>query len=127
AHFHYVMMGGTLIAFLGGLFYWWPKMFGRMYHELTGQISAIIVFIGFNATFFPQFIMGARGMPRRYANYDPEYQIWHVASTLGAYLLGIGLFIAAFSLIWGLFRGRLASANPWGSATLEWQCSSPPP
>ena len=127
AHFHYVMVGGTLIAFLGAIFYWWPKMFGRMYHERLGQISAIIVTIGFNATFFPQFIMGARGMPRRYANYDPEYWPWHVASTLGAYLLGIGLVIAATALIWGLFRGRRASSNPWGSATLEWQCSSPPP
>lgn len=127
AHFHYVMMGGTLISFLGGLFYWWPKMFGRMYHEALGQISALIVFVGFNATFFPQFIMGARGMPRRYANYLPEFQAWHVASTIGAYLLGIGLLIAAVSLVWGLFRGKRAPANPWGAATLEWQCSSPPP
>lgn len=127
AHFHYVMMGGTLVAFLGGLFHWWPKMFGRMYHELLGQISAVIVFVGFNATFFPQFIMGARGMPRRYANYVPEFHAWHVASTIGAYLLGIGLVIAAISLVWGLFRGKRAPANPWGAATLEWQCSSPPP
>lgn len=127
AHFHYVMMGGTLIAFMGGLFHWWPKMFGRMYHELLGQISAVIVFVGFNATFFPQFIMGARGMPRRYANYVPEFHAWHVASTIGAYLLGIGLVIAAISLVWGLFRGKRAPANPWGAATLEWQCSSPPP
>ncbi|MDQ3330058.1 MAG: cytochrome c oxidase subunit I, partial [Planctomycetota bacterium] len=127
AHFHYVMMGGTLIAFLGALFYWWPKMFGRMYHERLGQISAVIVFLGFNATFFPQFIMGAKGMPRRYANYLPEYHAWHVASTIGAYTLGIGLVIAAIALIWGLYRGKRAPANPWGSATLEWQCSSPPP
>lgn len=127
AHFHYVMMGGTLISFLGALFYWWPKMFGRMYHERLGQISAVIVFLGFNATFFPQFIMGAKGMPRRYANYLPEYHAWHVASTIGAYMLGIGLVVAAIALVWGLYRGKRAPANPWGSATLEWQCSSPPP
>jgi len=127
AHFHYVMMGGTLVAFLGGIFYWWPKMFGRMYQETLGQISAVIVFLGFNLTFFPQFIMGARGMPRRYANYMEEFQNWHLASTLGSYLLGIGLLTAAVALIWGLFRGKRAPANPWGAATLEWQCSSPPP
>ncbi|MGC1272477.1 MAG: cytochrome c oxidase subunit I [Planctomycetaceae bacterium] len=127
SHFHYVMVGSSLVAFLGGLFYWWPKMFGTMYHEGLGQISAITVFIGFNATFFPQFIMGARGMPRRYASYLPEYWPWHVASTIGAYILGIGLVIAAIALAWGLFRGKKAPANPWGAATLEWQCSSPPP
>ena len=127
AHFHYVMMGGTLISFLGALFYWWPKMFGRMYHERLGQISSLIVFVGFNTTFFPQFVMGAKGMPRRYANYLPDYQPYHVVSTIGAYILGIGLVVAAIALVWGLFRGKRAPANPWGSATLEWQCSSPPP
>src|SRR5690606_38835122 len=127
AHFHYVMVGGTLIAFLGGTFYWWPKMFGRMYHERMGQIGALTVIAGFNATFFPQFIMGARGMPRRYANYDVEYWPWHVASTLGAYLMGTGLLIALAALLWSFYRGKRAPSNPWGAATLEWQCSSPPP
>ena len=127
AHFHYVMMGGTLIAFLGGLFYWWPKMTGRMYNETWGRISAVVVFLAFNLTFFPQFIMGSKGMPRRYANYLPEFQAYHVISTIGAYCLGIGLLIAAVTLIQGMLRGRRAPANPWGAATLEWQCSSPPP
>jgi cytochrome c oxidase subunit I len=127
AHFHYVMMGGTMVAFLGGVFYWWPKMTGKMYNETLGQISALLVFIGFNATFFPQFVMGARGMPRRYYNYLPEFQFFHQFSTFGSYVLGIGLSIALFALIYSLFRGKAAPANPWGSATLEWQCSSPPP
>ncbi len=127
SHFHYVMVGSSLVAFLGGLYYWWPKMFGKMYHEGLGQIGAITVFIGFNATFFPQFIMGSRGMPRRYAAYLPEYWPWHVASTIGAYILGIGVLIATIALLWSFWRGRKAPANPWGAATLEWQCSSPPP
>jgi len=127
AHFHYVMMGGTLVAFVGGLFYWWPKMTGKMYNEFWGQISALIVFVAFNLTFFPQFVMGSRGMPRRYYNYLPEFQVYHVLSTIGAFLLGFGLLLAAIVLITSLFKGRKAPANPWGAATLEWQCSSPPP
>ena len=127
AHFHYVMMGGSLVAFLGGLFYWWPKMTGRMYSETWGRISALVIFVGFNLTFFPQFILGTRGMPRRYYNYLPEYQPLHVLSTLGSYLLGWGLMICLGVLIYSLFKGRRAPANPWGAATLEWQCSSPPP
>ena len=127
AHFHYVMMGGVLVAFLGGLFYWWPKMTGRMYNEAQGQISALIVFIGFNMAFFPQFVMGARGMPRRYYNYLPEFQFYHQMSTLGAFLLGVGLALAGFVLFRSLFNGAKAPANPWGAASLEWQCSSPPP
>ncbi|MDG2470549.1 MAG: cbb3-type cytochrome c oxidase subunit I [Pirellulaceae bacterium] len=126
AHFHYVMVGGTLIAFLGGLFHWWPKMFGRMYNERGGQWGALLVFIGFNVTFFPQFIMGSRGMPRRYARYDPEFQIFHQLSTIGAVILGIGLLIAGYVLITSLYRGKRASGNPWGAATLEFQCCSPP-
>jgi len=127
AHFHYVMMGGTLIAFLGGLFHWWPKMIGKMYNELGGQISAAIVFIGFNLTFLPQFVMGSRGMPRRYAQYDPEFQLMHQLSTIGAFILGMGLFVAAGVLLHSLFKGRKAPANPWGGDTLEWHCESPPP
>jgi cytochrome c oxidase subunit 1 len=127
AHFHYVMMGGTLIAFLGGLFHWWPKMIGKMYNELGGQISAAIVFIGFNLTFLPQFVMGSRGMPRRYAQYDPEFQLMHQLSTIGAFILGLGLFVAAGVLLHSLFKGRKAPANPWGGDTLEWHCESPPP
>ena len=127
AHFHYVMVGGSLVAFLGGLFYWWPKMTGRMYSDLWGKISAAVVFLGFNAAFFPQFILGTKGMPRRYYDYVPEFQTWHQVSTVGAFALGGGLVIAAGVLVHSLFRGQKAPANPWGAATLEWQCSSPPP
>ncbi len=127
AHFHYVMMGGTMIAFLGGLFHWWPKMTGKMFSELGGQISCFIVFIGFNMTFLPQFVLGSRGMPRRYATYDPEFAFLHQLSSYGAFLLGIGLLVAGVVLVHSLFNGKKAPANPWGGVTLEWQCSSPPP
>jgi cytochrome c oxidase subunit 1 len=127
AHFHYVMMGSVLIAFLGGLYYWWPKMTGRMYNETWGRIGALLTFVSFNMAFFPQFVMGARGMPRRYYNYLPEFQFYHQVSTVGAMLLGIGLAIAGGVLLHSLFRGAKAPANPWGAASLEWECSSPPP
>ena len=127
AHFHYVMMGGTLIALLGGIYYWWPKMTGKMYNERWGQIGSIIVFLGFNLTFFPQFVMGNRGMPRRYATYPDEYTALHQLSTIGAYLLGVGLMIAFIVLLYSLWFGKKAPANPWGAATLEWETTSPPP
>jgi cytochrome c oxidase subunit I len=127
AHFHYVMMGGTLVALLGGAFHWWPKMTGRMYNEFLGSLSAIVVFVGFNLTFLPQFVLGTRGMPRRYATYKIEFQDLHVVSTIGAFVLGLGLLIALVALVHAIFRGRRAPSNPWGGATLEWNCSSPPP
>ncbi len=120
AHFHYVMMGGTVIAALGALHYWWPKMTGRMYSERPARIAAVMIFLGFNLTFFPQLIMGAKGMPRRYADYLPEFTIWHQLSTYGSWLLGLGLVIVAVYMIHSLFRGKMATANPWGAATLEW-------
>ncbi|PQO25234.1 cytochrome c oxidase subunit I [Blastopirellula marina] len=127
AHFHYVMMGGTVIAFVGGLYHWWPKMFGVMYNETFGRLFCAVVFFGFNLTFLPQFVMGSRGMPRRYATYVEEYQIYHVLSTIGALTLGIGMVGAIAVLVISLFKGRKAPANPWGAATLEWTCTSPPP
>ncbi|MBI2840049.1 MAG: cytochrome c oxidase subunit I [Acidobacteria bacterium] len=127
AHFHYTMMGGTVIAFLGGLHYWWPKMFGRMYNETLGRIACLIIFVGFNTTFFTQFIMGSHGMPRRYYNYVPQFTPYHRLSTWGSYLMAVGFFLMAGYLLHSLFRGRKAPVNPWGSATLEWQTSSPPP
>lgn len=126
AHFHYVMMGGTLIAFLAGLHHWWPKMFGKMYNETLARIACGLVFIGFNLTFFPQFILGTQGMPRRYAAYKPEFEFYHRLSTSGFFVLGVGLFLAAGVLIYSLFRGKKAPDNPWGAATLEWKCCSPP-
>ena len=127
AHFHYVMMGGTVIAFLGGLHYWWPKMFGRMYNEFLARIAAILVFLGFNMTFFPQFIMGAKGMPRRYYSYLLEFQPFHIASTIGTWFLASGFLLILFYLLKSLKNGPKAPANPWGGLTLEWQTSSPPP
>lgn len=127
AHFHYVMMGGSITAFMGGLHYWWPKFTGRMYNETAARVSAALVFIGLNLTFFPQFVLGTRGMPRRYYNYLPEFQGLHQLSTIGAFILGIGFSISAVYLIHSWRKGRKAAANPWGATTLEWQCTSPPP
>jgi cytochrome c oxidase subunit 1 len=126
AHFHYVMMGGAITAFFGGLHYWWPKIFGRMYNERTGRIGAAFVFVGLNLTFFPQFIMGSRGMPRRYYNYLPEFQPFHQASTLGAFVLGVGFLMTTVSLLRSLMKKADAPKNPWGSNTLEWTLPSPP-
>jgi cytochrome c oxidase subunit 1 len=127
AHFHYVMMGGAITALLGGIHYWWPKAFGKMYDEKQGRFGALLVFAGLNITFFPQFIMGSRGMPRRYYNYLPEFQDLHQLSTIGAYMLGLGFLMTAFYLLKSLKSGPPAPANPWGSRTLEWTLPSPPP
>ena len=127
AHFHYVIVGGVVMMFLGGLHYWWPKMFGRMYNENWGRLACLLIFIGFNIAFFAQFVMGSQGMPRRYYNYPAQYTSYHRISTVGSFILGIGFVIMAVYLIHSLFRGRKAPANPWGAATMEWQCSSPPP
>lgn len=127
AHFHYVMMGSTLIALIGGLHYWWPKITGRMYAERWGQAAWAILFVGFNLTFFPQFILGSHGMPRRYYNYPAQFEALHVLSTIGSYVMSVAFFLIAGYLLHSLFAGRRAPANPWGGATLEWRCASPPP
>ncbi|MFZ1685482.1 MAG: cytochrome c oxidase subunit I [Candidatus Zixiibacteriota bacterium] len=127
AHFHYVMMGGTVIALLGGIHFWWPKMFGRMYSEFWGRISCALIFVGFNMTFFSQFILGTKGMPRRYHNYLDQYQPLHAFSSVGSYILGLGFFIMAAYLIHSLFKGRPAGNNPWGVLGFEWETTSPPP
>jgi cytochrome c oxidase subunit 1 len=127
AHFHYVMVGGSLSGFLAGVHFWWPKMTGRMYAEGPAKIASLIVFIGFNLTFMPQFIAGYMGMPRRYHFYAPEYQIWQQMSTMGASVLGVGFLIPVFYLTYSLFYGQKAGANPWGAIGLEWMTSSPPP
>jgi len=120
AHFHYVMVSGGLLAFLGGLHYWWPKMFGRLYNEKLAQIAALLIFVGFNVTFFPQFILGTQGMPRRYFDYVPEFTTLHQLSTVGSWILGLGLLLVAVCLLHSLFKGQPAPANPWGAGTLEW-------
>jgi cytochrome c oxidase subunit 1 len=134
AHFHYVMMGSALIAMIGGMHHWWPKMTGKMYHENLGRIACGLVFFGFNFTFFPQFILGSHGMPRRYWDYNkvaedqlPMFTALHQISTIGSYIMAIGFFLIAGYLLHSLWRGRPAHANPWGGRSLEWQCSSPPP
>lgn len=128
AHFHYVMVGGAILAFLGGLHFWWPKMTGRMYPEFWGRMSALTVFVGFNLTFFPQFMVGYLGMPRRYHYYyfEPAWQIYHILSTAGATVLAAGFSLPAFYLLWSLFKGPKAPSNPWGAKGLEWQIASPP-
>lgn len=127
AHFHYVMVGGTILAYLGGVHYWWPKITGRLYNELWARISAAITFVGFNLTFFPQFILGYAGMPRRYHVYPPEFQVLNVLSTAGASVLAVGYMLPLFYLTYSYFRGPKASANPWNAKGLEWETSSPPP
>jgi cytochrome c oxidase subunit 1 len=127
AHFHYVMMGSTLVAFLGGLHHWWPKFMGRMYNESLSRSCAIGVFFGFNLTFLPQFVMGSRGMPRRYWDYDPMYTIYHQISTIGAFVLGMSMFISIVNLMVSIKKGKRAPRNPWGATSLEWQAPTPPP
>jgi len=126
AHFHYVMMGGTVMAFLAGIHHWWPKMWGRMYNETLAKISAVIIFIGFNMTFFTQFILGTRGMPRRYYTYMDQFQPLHEFSSVGSWVMAVGFLLMAGYLVHSIFKGRIAGDNPWGSLTLEWQTTSPP-
>ncbi|MFZ4793657.1 MAG: cytochrome c oxidase subunit I [Blastocatellia bacterium] len=127
AHFHYVMVGGAIIGYLGAIHYWWPKMTGKMYPETLGRISAVIIFVGFNFTFFPQFILGYLGMPRRYYAYVPEFQVLHVLSSGGALVLGVGFILPLFYLTWSIKYGKKVPNNPWMAYGLEWQTSSPPP
>jgi cytochrome c oxidase subunit 1 len=127
AHFHYIMVGGAVMAFFGGIHFWWPKITGRMYPEDWGRASALFIFFGFNLTFFPQFIVGYLGMPRRYPEYPPEFQVWNVLSSAGASILAIGYALPLFYLMWSLRYGPPAPANPWGAKGLEWQTTSPPP
>lgn len=126
AHFHMVMVGSTLNAFFGGVHYWWPKMTGRMYNETLAKIACLLVFVGFNLAFMPQFVAGTRGMPRRYANYSDEFTIFHQWSTVGAYILGAGVLLQVIYLTHSWFKGARAPKNPWGAASLEWQSDSPP-
>ena len=127
AHFHYIMVGGTIMGYLGGLHYWWPKITGRLYPEAWARFGALVVFVGFNLTFFPQFLLGYMGMPRRYYAYPPEFQVLNVMSSAGASILGVGYLIPMIYLIWSMRYGPHAPPNPWGAFGLEWRTSSPPP
>ncbi len=126
AHFHYVMVGGTVMAFVAGLHYWWPKMFGKLYSEVLARISFFLIFFGFNMTFFVQFMMGTKGMPRRYYNYLEQFQTLHIISTVGSWALFLGFLLMAFYLFKSLRSGLPAPSNPWGGLTLEWRAESPP-
>ena len=127
AHFHYVMVGGTLMGMMAGLHYWFPKMTGKMYSEASAKVAFWFIIVGFNVTFFPQFILGAQGMPRRYWEYLPEFTILNRVSTVGSWLIGLGFLYSAYYLYVGMRRGKKALSNPWNALTLEWQTSSPPP
>ena len=127
AHFHFIMVGGMVMAYLAGIHFWWPKITGKMYPQVPTNVCAIIVFVGFNLTFFPQFILGWNGMPRRYHSFPEEYQVMNVLSTAGATILGIGFLMPVVYLLWSLIWGKPAGSNPWGARGLEWeQCTSPP-
>jgi cytochrome c oxidase subunit 1 len=127
AHFHYIMVGGTIMGYLGGIHFWWPKITGRMYPELLSKLSAGTIFIGFNLTFFPQFLLGYLGMPRRYHAYPEEFQVLNVMSTAGASILAVGYALPMAYFLWSLKWGKRAPDNPWGAKGLEWETSSPPP
>jgi cytochrome c oxidase subunit 1 len=127
AHFHYIMVGGSVMAYLGGIHFWWPKMTGRMYPEMWGRVAAIIIFVGFNLTFFPQYLLGYDGMPRRYHTYPPEFQVLHLLSSSGAVLLAVGYLLPLGYFAWSLYYGKRAESNPWRATGLEWQTTSPPP
>jgi cytochrome c oxidase subunit 1 len=127
AHFHYIMVGGAIMGYMGGIHYWWPKISGKLYPEGWARFAALVIFVGFNLTFFPQFILGYLGMPRRYHAYPEEFQVLNVMSTAGASILGIGYVLPLIYLFWSMRYGKAAPANPWGSTGLEWDTPSPPP
>ncbi len=127
AHFHYIMVGGAIMGYMAALHFWWPKMFGRLYPEGWARFSALVIFVGFNLTFFPQFIVGYLGMPRRYHVYPEEFQIWNVLSTAGATILGVGYLIPLVYFLWSLRYGHKTSKNPWNAKGLEWEQAASPP
>jgi cytochrome c oxidase subunit 1 len=127
AHFHFVMVGAVMSAYLAALHYWWPKMFGRLYPERLAMLAAFLVFAGFVLTFVPQFLLGNAGMPRRYASYPAEYQVLNVMSTVGSWALASGVVLTIAYLLWSVRRGPRSGDNPWDSLGFEWRTLSPPP
>jgi cytochrome c oxidase subunit 1 len=126
AHFHYIMVGGAIMGYFAGLHYWWPKMTGRLYSDQLGKLAGLLIFVGFNLTFFPQFVLGYLGMPRRYHVYPDEFQVLNVLSSAGASVLAVGYILPLFYFMYSLKYGALAGDNPWGATGLEWKTSSPP-
>jgi cytochrome c oxidase subunit I len=127
AHFHYIIFGGMGFGFFAGMHYWFPKMYGRMYNIKLANIAWGILFTGFNFLYFPQFVIGMQGMPRRYFDYLPQFQVGHFISSIGAFILVTGIILMIYNLIRSVHKGEIAPANPWRGSTLEWQISSPPP
>ena len=127
AHFHYIMVGGAVLGYLAGIHFWWPKMTGKMYPDVWGRIAAAVIFLGFNLTFFPQFVAGYLGMPRRIHAYSGEFQILNVLSTAGASILAVGYLMPLIYLFWSLRYGKSVGPNPWNATGLEWMTASPPP
>jgi cytochrome c oxidase subunit 1 len=127
SHFHYIMVGGSVMAYFGALHFWWPKVTGRLYPEVWARIAAVLIFVGFNLTFFPQYLLGLRGMPRRYHTYPPEFQVLNLFSSSGAVVLALGYLLPLVYFFWSVFRGARAPSNPFGATGLEWQTPSPPP
>src|SRR5436190_23578380 len=127
AHFHYIMVGGAIMGYFAGLHFWWPKMTGRMYNDTAAKFAALLIFVGFNLTFGPQFILGYLGMPRRYHYYPEEFQILHVMSSAGASILAVGYLLPLVYFTWAMRYGKRASDNPWDARGLEWEIPSPPP
>jgi cytochrome c oxidase subunit 1 len=127
AHFHYIMVGGTIMGYLGGLHFWWPKITGRLYPVFWSKVAAMMIFVGFNLTFFPQFLLGYMGMPRRYHVYPEQFQVLNVMSSAGATIMGVGYLIPIIYFLWSMRYGKRAGKNPWGAYGLEWETHSPPP
>jgi cytochrome c oxidase subunit 1 len=127
AHIHYVLLGGSLFTIFAGIYYWFPKMTGRMYNETLGKLHFWLTFIGFNLTFFPMHIIGVQGQPRRVSDYDPKFGDWNMVISIASFFLGASFIVFLYNAIVSWLRGEPAPGNPWRALTLEWQVSSPPP
>jgi cytochrome c oxidase subunit 1 len=127
AHFHYIMVGGSVSAYLGGIHFWWPKITGRLYPARWAQFAATLLFFGFNFTFFPQYLLGVAGMPRRYFEYAPQFHTLNVLSSAGAVILAAGYLLPLCYFVWSLRYGERAPSNPFNATGLEWTVPSPPP
>jgi cytochrome c oxidase subunit 1 len=127
AHFHYVLFGGSMMALFGALYYWFPKMSGRMLSERLGQWHFWLTFIGFNGTFLPMHWLGLMGMPRRVPIYDPQYEFWNRFASISSYVMACAILLMFINVLWSLRNGKKAGPNPWGARTLEWMMTSPPP
>jgi len=127
AHIHYVLFGGSVFTIFAGMYYWFPKMTGRMYDERLGKLHFWLTFVGFNLTFFPMHILGTEGMIRRVADYPPRFADLNMFISLASFGLGASVIVFLYNMITSWRFGEIAPANPWRAMTLEWQVTSPPP